>query len=197
MKPSAFERIQLEYALHRCNPLWLLIVVMLCCSLAVWLFVLPGDKRQLAQQVQSMQILRIENLQTPFELVNKDTSGAEPGQDLPSVLGQISEIEAYVDTLLTLSQSLGLTAPTGEYKLSCDAPARLCRYRVRLPLVGSYLQIRTFVEHSLLALPLASLDELSLRREIIGSDVVEAGLVFSLHLAYPAQGQLSVEDVVP
>ncbi|NQW81938.1 MAG: hypothetical protein HQ445_12285, partial [Polaromonas sp.] len=86
---------------------------------------------------------------------------------------------------------------TGEYKLSCDAIARLCRYRVRLPLLGSYLQIRAFVEHSLLAMPLASLDELSLRREAVGSDEVEAGLVFSFHLAYPAQAQRPVEDVAP
>jgi hypothetical protein len=65
---------------------------------------------------------------------------------------------------------------------------RLCRYRVRLPLVGSYLQIRAFVEQSLQELPFASLDELSLRREGIASGELEAGLTLSLHLAYPAQG---------
>ncbi|NQW82141.1 MAG: hypothetical protein HQ445_13310 [Polaromonas sp.] len=193
MKPGSFDRIQLEHAVQRCNPLWVLMVVMLSISLVVWFGVLPNDRRQLAMQDESMQILRTQNLQAPVERVNPAVSG----QDLQAVLGHISETEQYVDTLLALVQSLGMTAPTGEYKLSCDAIARLCRYRVRLPLVGSYLQIRAFVEQSLLALPLASLDELSLRREGVGSDEVEAGLVFSLHLAYPAQGQLPVEDVAP
>lgn len=193
MKRASFDRIQLEHAVQRCNPLWVLMVVILSISLVVWFGVLPNDRRQLAMQDESMQILRTQNLQAPVERVNPAVSG----QDLQAVLGHISETEQYVDTLLSLVQSLGMTAPTGEYKLSCDAIARLCRYRVRLPLVGSYLQIRAFVEQSLLALPLASLDELSLRREGVGSDEVEAGLVFSLHLAYPAQGQLPVEDVAP
>lgn len=191
MTPGFFDRIQLEHAVQRCNPLWVTIVVMLCCLLAVWFRILPGHKRQLALQVESMQTLRLQNVQAPLEMVEQAVSG----QDLQAVLGKSSETEQYVDTLLVLVQSLGMTASTGEYKLSCDAAARLCRYRVRLPLVGSYLQIRTFVEHSLLALPLASLDEFSLRREGIGSDEVQAGLVFSLYLAYSAQGQLTVEDV--
>lgn len=193
MKPSSLARIQLTYALHRCNPLWVLIVVMLLCSFVIWFGVLPGDKLRLAKQVQSMQILRAQSLQAPLEMRDIEL----PGQGLQGILGKISETEHYVDTLLTLIQSLGMNAPTGEYKLSCDAPSRLCRYRVRLPLIGSYLQIRNFAEHSLLALPFASLDEMSLRRESIGSGDIEAGLVFSLYLAYPAQGALPSQDVAP
>jgi hypothetical protein len=102
-----------------------------------------------------------------------------------------------VGTLLSLSQTLEMPAVTGEYKLSCDAATRLCRYRVRLPLVGSYLQIRAFVEQSLLELPFASLDELSLRREGIASPELEAGLTFSLHLAYPVQGVHLAQEKTP
>lgn len=196
MKPTASHRVALERALQSVNPLWLCVLVLCVTALMVWFVLLPKAQAQWTAQQQQLQILRQQMAQAPV-VMSDPVSPAVSGLSFQSVLGQVSEIEQYVGVLLSLSQTLEMPALAGEYKLSCDAAARLCRYRVRLPLVGSYLQIRTFVEQSLLELPFASLDELSVRREGIASGELEAGLSFSLHLAYPAQGVRVVQELTP
>jgi FAD/FMN-containing dehydrogenase len=197
MKTSAAERMALERALQSINPLWLLMAALWVAVFVMWFSLLPHAKRQWTTQNQDLQGLRDQVAQAPVVMSSDATPVTVPGQDFQAVLGQVSEIEQYVGSLLNLSQTLEMPAVTGEYKLSCDAATRLCRYRIRLPLVGSYLQIRAFVEQSLLELPFASLDELSLRREGIASGELEAGLTFSLHLAYPVQGVHDVKEMTP
>jgi hypothetical protein len=197
MKSPAVQRVAMERALQSINPLWLLVVALCVVAMGVWLGLLPKVRGQWAAQNQDLQTLRQQMAQAPVEMSLDAAPAVAPGLAFQSVLGQVAEVESYVGTLLSLSQTLEMTAVTGEYKLSCDAPTQLCRYRVRLPLFGSYLQIKTFVEQSLLALPMASLDELSIRREAIGSSELEAGLVFSLHLAYPKQSGWLPKEATP
>ena len=197
MKWNVAERVALVRTLESINPLWLLMGALCMATMGVWFGLLPTAKKQWAEKNQELQTLRHQMLQAPVVMSADAGLATAPGLDFQSVLGQVAEVESYVGTLLSLSQTLEMPAVTGEYKLSCDAATRLCRYRVRLPLVGSYLQIRAFVEQSLLELPFASLDELSLRREGIGSGELEAGLTFSLHLAYPVQGMRVADEVTP
>lgn len=196
MKSNNVQRLAMERALQAVNPLWVLVLVLCLAILVLWLSVLPKAQTQWEQNQQALQTLRQQMALAPVEPAVQATSKSS-GLDFQTSLGQLSEVESYVGTLLNLSQTLEIPAVTGEYKLMCDAASRLCRYRVRLPLVGSYLQLRTFVEQSLLELPFASLDELSLRREGIASGELEAGLTYSLHLAYPAQGVRVAEEKTP
>jgi hypothetical protein len=196
MKSNNVQRLAMERALQAVNPLWVLVLALSLAILVLWLSVLPKAQTQWVQNQQALQTLRQQMALTPVEPAVQ-TAPRSSGLDFQTSLGQLSEVESYVGTLLNLSQTLDMPALTGEYKLLCDAASRLCRYRVRLPLVGSYLQIRAFVEQSLLELPFASLDELSLRREGIASGELEAGLTYSLHLAYPAQGVRVSEEKAP
>lgn len=197
MKSSAVQRVAVERALQSVNPLWLLMGALFMAAMVVWWGLLPKAQRQWAAQNQDLQALRQQMAQAPVLTAVEAAPAADPGLAFQSVLGELAEVESHVGILLSLSQTLEIPAVTGEYKLTCDATTRLCRYRVRLPLVGSYLQIRTFVEQSLLELPFASLDELSLRREGVVSDELEASLTMSLHLAYPAQGVLLAKEGEP
>lgn len=197
MKPRAAQRLAIERALYAVNPLWLLVAALCVAALVLWFGLLPQARSEWAAQNQQLQSLRQAMDRTPLDMPAQVATVQTPGLAFQAVLGQVPELEAYVGVLLNLSQTLDMPAVTGEYKLSCDAATGLCRYRVRLPLVGSYLQIRTFVEQSLLALPFASLDELSVRREGIASGELEAGLTFSMHLAYPAQGVLVTKEGAP
>lgn len=196
MKSNALQRLAMERALQAVNPLWVLILALCVAIVVLWLGVMPKTQKQWTQNHEALLTLRQQMAQAPVEMAAPAAPKAS-GLDFQSALGQVSEVESYVGTLLNLSQTLEMPAVTGEYKLSCEAATRLCRYRVRLPLVGSYLQIRAFVEQSLQELPFASLDELSLRREGIASGELEAGLTLSLHLAYPAQGVRLAEEKMP
>lgn len=197
MKSPLAERLAMERALQSVNPLWLLMGAVCVAAMVVWWGLLPKAQRQWAVQNQDLQTLRQQMTQAPVLTAAEAAPAADPDLAFQSVLGELAEVESHVGTLLSLSQTLEMPAVTGEYKLSCEAATRLCRYRVRLPLVGSYLQIRTFVEQSLLELPFASLDELSLRREGVASGELEASLTMTLHLAYPAQGVLLAKEGAP
>ncbi|PUE18423.1 hypothetical protein B9Z38_13255 [Limnohabitans sp. MMS-10A-160] len=197
MKSPAVQRVVMERALQSINPLWLLMGAVCVAAMVVWWGLLPKAQWQWAAQNQDLQTLRQQMAQAPVPTDVEAAPAAEPSLAFQSVLGELAEVESHVGTLLSLSQTLEMPAVTGEYKLSCEAATRLCRYRVRLPLVGSYLQIRTFVEQSLLELPFASLDELSLRREGVASGELESSLTMTLHLAYPAQGVLLAKEGAP
>lgn len=78
------------------------------------------------------------------------------------------------------SQSLQLSR--GEYKFAPAKVGKLASYQVSLPVKGSYLQIRKFVAQVLNEVPAASLDEISFKREAIGSAAVEAKIKLTLYL---------------
>lgn len=75
----------------------------------------------------------------------------------------------------------GLALPTGEYRLERMPDERLLRYRINLPVSGSYPQIRAFVLEVLRTVPAAAVDDIQLRRDAAGNQL-EARLRFSLYL---------------
>jgi hypothetical protein len=187
----------LEAFLQRTNPLWVLVAALWLGSCVLWLLVLPQERQLLALQAQQINSLRLQQSQAPAQVLAAEVNGSGQEQELQAVLGHIKSTEHYVGSLLALAKSLGMTAQSGEYKLSCDAKLRLCRYRIRLPLMGSYLQLKFFVEQSLQILPMASLDELSLRRDAIGTTDLDANLLFTLYLAYPDNADGLSQDAAP
>lgn len=77
-------------------------------------------------------------------------------------------------------ESLSLTE--GEYKYSPGKTGRIGKYQVDLPVKGSYVQIRKFIVKVLNSVPSAALDEVSFKREIIGSGELEAKVRFTIYL---------------
>ena len=75
----------------------------------------------------------------------------------------------------------GLVLPTGEYRLERMSDERLLRYRINLPVSGSYPQIRAFVLEVLRTVPAAAVDDIQLRRDASGNQL-EARLRVSLYL---------------
>jgi hypothetical protein len=81
-----------------------------------------------------------------------------------------------------LADKAGLVLSKGEYREAFDSNARVYTYQLTLPVKGSYRAIRDFAMQSLRAIPFASLDEISFRRDAIGDANVEARLRFTLYL---------------
>jgi hypothetical protein len=79
----------------------------------------------------------------------------------------------------------------GEYKAAYDRDARIHTYQVSLPVKGSYRAVWQFAMLALRAIPFASLDELSFRRDAIGQADVEARLRLTLYLSGAAPGGAS------
>jgi hypothetical protein len=87
-----------------------------------------------------------------------------------------------VKTLFSLAAKNGLALSQGEYKTGYDRNARVTAYQVNLPVKGSYSAIWQFAMGALRAIPFASLDEISFRRDAIGDPAVEARLRLTLYL---------------
>ena len=104
-------------------------------------------------------------------------------------LGERRHAEQQVKTLFALAAKTGLVLSQGEYKSAFEQSGRFHTYQLNLPVKGSYAAIWQFAMLALRAIPFASLDEISFRRDTIGAPAVEARLRLTLYLAHPLAGQ--------
>jgi hypothetical protein len=105
-------------------------------------------------------------------------------------LGERRYAEQQVRTLFALASKAGLVLSQGEYKRTLDRNGRFHTYQINLPVKGGYSAIWQFAVLALRAIPFASLDEISFRRDTIGEPEVEAHLRITLYLTDQAPGAL-------
>jgi hypothetical protein len=106
----------------------------------------------------------------------------DPLEAFYTALGPRRYAEQQVGTLFTLAAKNGLSLSQGEYKTGYDRNAHVTTYQVNLPVKGSYGAIWQFAMGALRAIPFASLDDISFRRDAIGDPAVEARLRLTLYL---------------
>lgn len=80
-----------------------------------------------------------------------------------------------------VATAAGLSIRSAEYRLE-DSRQRLERYRVTLPVTGTYTQIRAFMEGALAEIPVLSVDQVSFHRKTRNDPRVEAQITVTLHL---------------
>lgn len=98
-------------------------------------------------------------------------------------LGEKRVAERQVRTLFDIAAKTGLTLRQGEYKSGYDRNGKLHTYQINLPVQGSYGQVWRFALLALRAIPFASLDDISFKRDSIGQARVDARLRLTLYLA--------------
>lgn len=87
-----------------------------------------------------------------------------------------------IDAIHRSASAHGVKLASGEYRLARDGGARLLRYQITLPARASYPQLRAWVAELMNTVPSAALDEISFRRDDVGSDSVEARVRLTLFL---------------
>lgn len=97
---------------------------------------------------------------------------------LPASTGAMEAIDA----IHRAAAANGVKLANGEYRLARDGGARLLRYQITLPARASYPQLRAWIGEVMNAVPSAALDEISFRRDDVGSDSVEARVRMTLFL---------------
>jgi hypothetical protein len=131
-------------------------------------------KARLARPAEAVQAAQVAAPVPPLVIDNLEQFYA--------TLGQRRYAEQQVRTLFGLAQKNGLVLSQGEYKSAWDRNARVHTYQLNLPVKGSYAAIWQFALSALRAIPFASLDDISFRRDSIGDATVEARLRFTLYL---------------
>jgi hypothetical protein len=77
----------------------------------------------------------------------------------------------------------GIELKSGEYRFAPESGTPLVRHQIALPVTGSYLGVRAFVAEALEQLPSVALTSISLKRDSISAQQIEARLQFVLYTA--------------
>lgn len=99
-------------------------------------------------------------------------------RNLPAQLNATTTI----DRLYVTAQREGISLARGEYSLGVDARTRLARYRILLPVRGSYPQVRRFLHGLLVETPALVLEEVELKRKQIGEAQLEGRIRMTLYM---------------
>jgi hypothetical protein len=96
------------------------------------------------------------------------------------------ELSTQLERLHALARAAGLELAQGEYRLE-RRRVGLWAYRVTLPVRGSYLQLRAFLDALLKDMPIASLDALRFERKKAAEAQLEAQLRITVHVRPPGE----------
>lgn len=193
MNAVAIHMLTIRLALARFG--WANILACLLCigGMAAWAWGVPRLHARMQMQQQA-----ISAAQKSLHAASRPTpSPARPLAEerlanFYDNLGEKPYAEQQVKTLFAIAGKTQLTLKQAEYKPAFDKNGQYYTYQIVLPVKGSYGAIRQFCEQTLLAIPFASLDEISFKRDAIGSRMLEAKLRFTLYLAGAASSAQAV-----
>ncbi|MFC5480679.1 hypothetical protein [Massilia suwonensis] len=177
--------LRLRLALRALNPVTIAALLLALAGLLVLAWVLPArealeQERAQARRAAALPPPAVDPSLAPVVL----ESGAPENLALfRSALGRQRDVEPALKTLFALAAKSGLVLRQGEYKRGVDRNARLHTYQINLPVKGSYAQVWQFALQSLRALPYASLDDVSFKRDNIVETGLEARLRLTLYLS--------------
>lgn len=172
-------RLRAELLLRRIGAPACVAVLLLVSGLLAWGW--AWQQRALAAQLETRALPS-----APVAAMVVRAPAATASDNLAlfyGVLGQPRYAEQQVRLLFDLAAKNGLVLAQGEYKSSYDKASRVSTYQVTLPLKGSYQAVWHFALQALRAVPFASLDELSFRREQVADARLEARLRLTFYLS--------------
>ena len=180
--------LRLRLALRALNPVTIAALLLLTAGFAALAWVLPAREELEAERVRAR---RLAALPPPAPVsgtagmapVVLETSSTENLALFRTAIGRQRDVEPGLKTLFALAAKSGLVLSQGEYKRGVERNAQLHTYQINLPVKGSYAQVWQFALQALRALPYASLDDVSFRRDSIGQAGLEARLRLTLYLA--------------
>ncbi|OEZ67028.1 hypothetical protein JAB5_54660 [Janthinobacterium sp. HH103] len=171
-------RLRAQLLLRRLGVPACLAVLLLALGIAAWAW--AWQQRAVAARLEARP------LPQPALAVAAPAPPATASENLArfyAALGQQRHAEQQVKQLFDLAAKNGLLLTQGEYKSGYDKASRVATWQVTLPLKGSYAAVWQFALQALRAVPFASLDELSFRREQIADTQLEARLRLTFYLS--------------
>lgn len=161
------------------GPLGLASLVLIALALLAHLLLV----QPLATEVEQ---LRSELLHTRSRLTGDPAQARGPHEALQNFYSFFPAPRSsplWLGKIYEAAQNSGVQLISGEYQFERPSGERLGRYRLTLPVQGSYEQLREFIAGVLEAVPAVSLDDVTLRREDAGSPLLDARLRLTLYLA--------------
>jgi hypothetical protein len=127
--------------------------------------------------------LDIGNIKTSSKVYAKDHNIAQFDvvKDFYRLLPAQNETNNKISVILNAATNAGLSLEKVEYEQPLTH-SPIAQYQIKLPIKGSYTQIRQFINEVLNSLPTIALDDISMSRDDITTDVLQARIQFTLYL---------------
>jgi Tfp pilus assembly protein PilO len=142
----------------------------------------------------AFQFLVVQPLEARSELARENAARqvrkAEPAQNggaadkVAAVYHFLQKDEETTDWLAKLhgiGLATGVQLKSASYRTE-STEGRIQRYEMVLPVSGTYVHLRDFLQRSLAEIPVMSVDQLTLKRENRNDGVVQAELRLTLHI---------------
>jgi len=182
IKPDSIV-LQLRIGLIRMGLIPGVIAISLLFGVATWGWLAINVRDQELQEHTLAQARQAPSVTLAASVVEREGAAEQNNlRKFYDALSDRAEAEQSLKTLFGIAEKAGLNLDQGEYKWQLDKNSNTYRYQILLPVKGPYGAIRRFCEQVLLALPFASLDEWSLKRESVGDDALDVNLRFTLYL---------------
>ncbi|MGB5719363.1 MAG: type 4a pilus biogenesis protein PilO [Woeseiaceae bacterium] len=97
-------------------------------------------------------------------------------------LPTIDDVPIVMGSIVTVAAASGIELEQGTYEYVAPDGATIARYQMTLPVVGTYPEIRKFIENVLATAPAVSLDSLRIERGRVADTTITADLKFSILL---------------
>lgn len=142
------------------------------------LFLLPGRETAIDDAERRLSALERSARRAALERHSVRISPEQTRQNLLAHFPDEAQLNAELGRLIELAGQEGLSVPSGDYRMTVGKEGLFDRYVLNLPVKGSYRAIRRYVQAARTAFPDLAIDDMTLRREAIGSAEVEAQLRF-------------------
>jgi hypothetical protein len=89
----------------------------------------------------------------------------------------------WIGEVVQAAAKYGVEINATEYRMDREKDVKLARYEMVLPVRGQYPLVRGFVADALRAVPAMALADVAIKRESVGSELLEVNLKFNLYLS--------------
>jgi hypothetical protein len=181
MNAVALQR-QLGYYTQRLGTWGLLGAALLLAAVLTWAVLVRAGEREIAANARKIVALKQQE-STKSSLPANSALGRE--EQLRVFYSNFGAAEKLPDTLKRIyqaGQKQGLILETGEYMRLQTGAERLARFRVTLPLKGSFKQVLGMMDTVLQENNTVALENVTFKRDKVDDEAVEAKVTFLVFL---------------
>ena len=150
------------------------------------LYWMPAQHRRLEKQQDDYRRLVKQLTAPPAKIVSTRIDPrvllAQRHAAFHATLATQAKAPALVKAIFAQAQKAGLTLAQAEYRMVPEKSGGYVGYQMIIPVRGPYLKIRQFIDAVLVEIPSGALEEVSFKREGVGTTVTEARLRFVIFL---------------
>jgi len=184
VNPIPNKQSKLYYTLHyRLRQLgWqgALGLIFIAISILLLIFVLVPSTKKIDALNLSFAELKANKAKGKAEI--KPDSQLDVIAKLNGLMPKQNEANNKIAQILHAATIVGLATDKVDYAAQTYSGSFI-KYQIKFPTQGSYIQIRQFINAVLNAQPTLALADIKLKREDIGSDLIDANIQFNLYVS--------------